>query len=88
MRHILFPLTGLLLLLSLACLLPAGAQAAAVDELEATDSGAPTAIMMLPGGDKKAVGSMKPVVFNHLIHERKIEVISRPAPTGPRRKAA
>ena len=73
MRHTLFPLTGLLLLLSLACLLPAGAQAAAVDELEATDSGAPTAIMMLPGGDKKAAGSMKPVVFNHLIHERKIE---------------
>ena len=73
MRHTLFPLTGLLLLLSLACFLPAGAQAAAVDELEATDSGAPTAIMMLPGGDKKAAGSMKPVVFNHLIHERKIE---------------
>ncbi|WP_297226962.1 cytochrome c3 family protein [uncultured Desulfovibrio sp.] len=73
MRHTLFSLTGLLLLLSFTCLPPAGAQAAAVDELEATDSGAPTAIMMLPNGDKKAVGSMKPVVFNHLIHERKIE---------------
>lgn len=87
MRHILFLLTGLLLLYP-TCLLPAGAQAAAVDELEATDSGAPTAIMMLPSGDKNAVGRMKPVVFNHLIHERKIEDCAACHHTGDPQKCS
>nr|19HC_A Chain A, PROTEIN (NINE-HAEM CYTOCHROME C) [Desulfovibrio desulfuricans]19HC_B Chain B, PROTEIN (NINE-HAEM CYTOCHROME C) [Desulfovibrio desulfuricans] len=42
--------------------------------LEPTDSGAPSAIVMFPVGEKPNPkgAAMKPVVFNHLIHEKKI----------------
>lgn len=86
MRHVLLSLTGLLLLT--CCLRPAGARAAAVDELEATDSGAPTAIMMLPAADGNGRGSMKPVVFNHLIHERKVEDCTACHHTGDPQKCS
>ena len=72
--------TSLLLLAALAlasatCLTAPGYAAAAPAALEPTDSGAPSAIVMFPVSSKPSpVGAgMKPVVFNHLIHEKKIE---------------
>ena len=49
--------------------------AAIAAELEETDSGAPSALVMFPvTGDGTAVkGSMKPAVFNHLVHEKAVE---------------
>ncbi|MEG6503291.1 cytochrome c3 family protein, partial [Desulfovibrio sp. 1214_IL3152] len=43
--------------------------------LEPTDSGAPSAIVMFPVGEKPNPkgAAMKPVVFNHLIHEKKVD---------------
>lgn len=57
------------------CLLVWCTGAAGAAELEETDSGAPSAVVMFPvtGDGKAAVGSMKPAVFNHLIHERAVE---------------
>ena len=49
--------------------------AAIAAELEETDSGAPSALVMFPvtGDGKAIVGSMKPAVFNHLVHEKAVE---------------
>ncbi len=49
--------------------------AQAAPELEPTDSGAPSAMVMFPVSEKpNPFGTgMKPVVFNHLLHERKVE---------------
>lgn len=49
--------------------------ALAAPELEETDSGAPSAVVMFPvtGDGQSTAGSMKPTVFNHLIHERAVE---------------
>ncbi len=46
----------------------------AAPELEPTDSGAPSAMVMFPVTDKAnpSEAGMRPAVFNHLIHERKI----------------
>ncbi len=43
--------------------------------LEATDSGAPSAMVLFPVTEKAnpANAAMRPAVFNHLIHEKKIE---------------
>lgn len=51
------------------CTGPVGAE-----ELEETDSGAPSASVMFPvtGTATAAVGTMQPVVFNHLIHEKAV----------------
>ncbi len=51
------------------CTGPAGAEG-----LEETDSGAPSASVMFPvtGSTTAVAGSMQPVVFNHLIHERAV----------------
>lgn len=61
---------------TLGCVLTcsAGENAAATPTLEATDSGAPSAMVMFPVSDRPNVtgAGMKPVVFNHLIHEKKI----------------
>lgn len=72
--------TTLLLLAAMAlagaaCLTAWGAGSAAAASLEATDSGAPSAMVIFPVGEKpNPKGSaMKPTVFNHLIHEKKIE---------------
>ncbi len=72
--------TTLLLLAAMAlagaaCLTAWGAGPVVAASLEPTDSGAPSAMVIFPVGEKpnpKGVG-MKPVVFNHLIHEKKIE---------------
>lgn len=57
------------------CLIVWGAGHGAAAQLEATDSGAPSAKVMFPVTEKAAptAASMKPVVFNHLIHEKAIE---------------
>lgn len=72
--------TTLLLLAAMAlagaaCLTTWGAGSAAAASLEATDSGAPSAMVIFPVGENpNPKGSaMKPTVFNHLIHEKKIE---------------
>ena len=72
--------TTLLLLAALAlagaaCLSGTGAGTAVAATLEPTDSGAPSAKVMFPVSEKpNPKGSaMKPVVFNHLIHEKKVE---------------
>ncbi len=46
----------------------------AAPELEPTDSGAPSAMVMFPVTEKPnpSEAGMRPAVFNHLIHERKI----------------
>ncbi len=46
----------------------------AAPELEPTDSGAPSAMVMFPVTEKPnpTEAGMRPAVFNHLIHERKI----------------
>ena len=71
--------TSLLLLAAIAlagaaCLTALGGTATAA-ALEPTDSGAPSAIVMFPVGEKPNPkgAAMKPVVFNHLIHEKKID---------------
>lgn len=71
--------TSLLLLAAIAlagaaCLTAMGGTAKAA-ALEPTDSGAPSAIVMFPVGEKPNPkgAAMKPVVFNHLIHEKKID---------------
>ncbi len=48
---------------------------AAAPELEATESGAPSAIVMFPVTEKPSpyAAGMRPVVFNHLVHEKVIE---------------
>ena len=72
--------TSLLLLAAIAlagaaCLTALGAGTANAAALEPTDSGAPSAIVMFPVGDKPNPkgAAMKPVVFNHFNHEKKIE---------------
>lgn len=69
--------TALILACCTACLLVWSALggAAVAAALEPTDSGAPSAIVMFPVGEKPTPGgaAMRPVVFNHLIHEKKIE---------------
>ncbi len=60
----------------LAALLCTGSIAqAAAPELESTESGAPSAIVMFPVTDKPSpfAAGMRPVVFNHLLHEQKVE---------------
>ena len=71
--------TSLLLLAAIAlagaaCLTALGGTATAA-ALEPTDSGAPSAIVMFPVGEKPNPkgAAMKPVVFNHLIHEKKVD---------------
>ena len=71
--------TSLLLLAALAlagaaCLTALGAGTATAAALEPTDSGAPSAIVMFPVSAKPNPkgAAMKPAVFNHLIHEKKI----------------
>lgn len=56
------------------CLFALCAGPVAAAELEETDSGAPSAMVMFPvTGDGTATkGSMKPAVFNHLIHEKAV----------------
>lgn len=48
--------------------------AGAAPTLEATDSGAPSAIVIFPVTDKPASAGqgMRPAVFNHLVHEKKV----------------
>ncbi|MBR5050035.1 MAG: Nine-heme cytochrome C [Desulfovibrio sp.] len=57
------------------CLIIWGAGPGQASELEATDSGAPSAKVMFPVSAKATapVASMKPVLFNHLIHEKAVE---------------
>ena len=71
--------TSLLLLAALAlagaaCLTALGAGSATAAALEPTDSGAPSAIVMFPVSAKPNPkgAAMKPAVFNHLVHEKKI----------------
>ncbi len=54
------------------CAWSAGAVAA---DLEETESGAPSALVMFPsdGKSQAVAGAMKPVVFNHLTHEKAVE---------------
>lgn len=61
-----------LLLVTSVCLLSYGSKAAMAAELEPTDSGAPSAIIIFPTGEKpNPVGAgMSPVAFNHVIHEK------------------
>ncbi len=49
--------------------------AKAAPELEATDSGAPSAMVMFPLADKPSPfgAGMRPVVFNHYVHENAVE---------------
>ncbi len=54
------------------CLFAWCAGPVAAAEPEGTDSGAPTAMVMFPLSGKATAGSMRPVVFNHLIHERAV----------------
>lgn len=56
------------------CLIVWGAGPGVAAELEATDSGAPSAKVMFPVMTKAApsTASMKPVLFNHLIHEKAV----------------
>lgn len=64
---------GLLLLAMLAaCTMSAGHSQALAAAVEPTDSGAPSAIVIFPVGEKNAnaVGAMPPVAFNHYIHEK------------------
>ncbi|MDO5483541.1 MAG: cytochrome c3 family protein [Desulfovibrionaceae bacterium] len=72
--------TKLLLLAAMAlactaCLTVWGAGSATAASLELTDSGAPSAQVMFPVGEKpNPMGAgMKPVVFNHLIHEKAVD---------------
>lgn len=72
--------TSLLLLAAIAlagaaCLTALGAGSVTAAALEPTDSGAPSAIVMFPVGEKPNPkgAAMKPVVFNHLVHEKKID---------------
>lgn len=56
-----------------ACLWCSGAgPAQAAETLEPTDSGAPSAIVIFPVGEKPSPGAaaMPPVAFNHVIHEK------------------
>lgn len=48
--------------------------AEAAETLEATDSGAPSAMVLFPVTDKPGAteAGMRPAVFNHLIHEKKV----------------
>lgn len=74
MRYLSRFLSGMLLVLA-SCLLLVPPASADEPALEETSSGAPSAIMMLPATEAMSPkgSSMKPVVFNHLLHERKIE---------------
>ena len=72
--------TTLLLLAAMAlagaaCLTSWGAGSASAASLEHTDSGAPSAMVIFPVGEKPNPkgAAMKPVVFNHLVHEKKVE---------------
>ena len=72
--------TTLLLLAAMAlagaaCLTSWGAGSASAASLEPTDSGAPSAMVIFPVGEKPNPkgAAMKPVVFNHLVHEKKVE---------------
>ncbi|GHU92264.1 hypothetical protein AGMMS49925_10110 [Deltaproteobacteria bacterium] len=58
-----------------ACLTTWGAGTAPAASPEATDSGAPSAMVIFPVGAKPNFEgtAMKPVLFNHLVHEKKIE---------------
>lgn len=60
-----------LVLTGLICLASTGAGAAQA-ALEPTDSGAPSAIMMFPVGEKPnpRAAAMAPVAFNHVVHEK------------------
>lgn len=62
----------LALLASAACILALGPSQAMAAALEPTDSGAPSAIVIFPVGEKTAEGvaAMPPVAFNHYIHEK------------------
>lgn len=64
-----------LAVVSMGCtILLSGEPAQAASALEATESGAPSAMVIFPVSDKanpKGMG-MRPVVFNHLNHEKKI----------------
>lgn len=55
-----------------ACLTALGNGDANAAALEPTDSGAPSAIVMFPVGEKPnpKAAAMKPVAFNHVIHEK------------------
>ena len=68
--------TILLLLAAMAfagvtCLSALGYASPQTNTLEPTDSGAPSAIVMFPLGEKPnpEASAMAPVAFNHLIHE-------------------
>ena len=84
--------TSLLLLAAIAlagaaCLTALGGTATAA-ALEPTDSGAPSAIVMFPVSAKPNPkgAAMKPAVFNHLIHEKKIATakhVTTPATLWP-----
>ena len=63
------------------CLIIWGAAPGSAAELPETDSGAPSACVMFPvtaKADPSAAG-MKPVLFNHLIHEKAVEKCERGA---------
>lgn len=69
--------TKLLLLVALvltasACLSALGQGQVMAADLEPTDSGAPSAIVMFPVGEKPNLkaAAMPPVAFNHVIHEK------------------
>ena len=55
-----------------ACLLGSGNGALAAETLEPTDSGAPSAIVIFPVGEKPnpAGAGMAPVAYNHTLHEK------------------
>lgn len=67
-------LLAALTLSAIACL-TAVRSAMAADTLELTDSGAPSAIVIFPVGEKpnSKAAAMPPVAFNHVIHEKWME---------------
>lgn len=68
-------LLAAMLLAGTACLTAWGVGSSAAATLEPTDSGAPSAMVIFPVGEKPNLkgAAMKPVVFNHLVHEKKVE---------------
>jgi hypothetical protein len=68
-------LLAAIVLAGAACLTFWEAGSVTAASLEATDSGAPSAMVIFPAGEKPnpAGAGLKPVVFNHLVHEKRIE---------------
>ncbi|MDR1855540.1 MAG: cytochrome c family protein [Desulfovibrio sp.] len=70
-------LLAALVLAGAACLTfwEGGSVTATAASLEATDSGAPSAMVIFPVGEKAnpAGAGLKPVAFNHLVHEKRVE---------------